>query len=66
MFLRPFSYQVTNPVTKGNIERLYELNPETAAEDHELFRKMNASDDFKKEMLKGAMRLQHGIFAFDQ
>jgi hypothetical protein len=37
------------------------LNPETAATEHELFRKMNESDDFKREMLKGAMALQHGI-----
>jgi hypothetical protein len=47
-------------VSRGNIERLYELNPETAATDYELFRKMNSSVEFKKEMLKGAMNLQHG------
>ena len=37
------------------------MNPETAAHDNELFRKMNESDDFKREMLRGAMALQHGI-----
>ena len=47
-------------MSRGNIERLYELNPETAATDYELFRRMNSSVEFKKEMLKGAMNLQHG------
>ena len=37
------------------------MNPETAATEDELFRKMNESEDFKKEILKGAMALQHGI-----
>jgi len=36
------------------------LNPETAATEHEFFRKMNESDESKKEILKGAMQLQHG------
>ena len=53
--------QVTDPISQGNIERLFKLNPETAASDHELFRMMNESDDFKREILKGAMALQHGI-----
>jgi len=39
---------------------LYTLDPETAATEHELFRKMNESDEFKREMLKGAMALQYG------
>jgi hypothetical protein len=57
---------VTDPISQGNIERLWKLNPETAATEHELFRKMNESDDFKKDMLKGAMLLQHGISSLDQ
>ena len=40
------------------------MDPETAATEHELFRKMNESEDFKREMLKGAMALQHGITSF--
>ena len=51
---------MTDPISRGNIERLFSLNPETAAEDHELFRKMNESEDFKREILRGAMALQHG------
>jgi 2-polyprenyl-6-methoxyphenol hydroxylase-like FAD-dependent oxidoreductase len=54
--------QVTDPITRANIERLYTVNPETAATEHELFRKMNESADFRREMLKGAMALQHGNF----
>ena len=53
---------MADPVSQGNIERLFSLNPETAAEDHEFFRKMNESEDFKREMLRGAMALQHGFF----
>jgi len=52
---------VTDPISQGNIERLFKLNPETAATEHELFRKMNESEEFKREMLKGAMALQHGM-----
>jgi hypothetical protein len=55
---------VTDPISRGNIERLYKYNPETAATDHELFRKMNESEDFRREMLKGAMALQHGTSKF--
>jgi len=55
---------VTDPISQGNIERLFKLDPETAATEHELFRKMNESEDFKREMLKGAMALQHGITSF--
>jgi hypothetical protein len=51
---------VTDPISQGNIERLFKLDPETAATEHELFRKMNESEEFKREMLKGAMALQHG------
>jgi hypothetical protein len=54
--------KIIDPVSRGNIERLYSLNPETAATDYELFRKMNESDDFKKKMLAAAMDIQHGIF----
>ena len=41
------------------------MNPDTAATDHELFRLMNApdGDEFKREMLKGAMALQHGTIS---
>lgn len=53
--------QVTDPISQGNIERLFKLNPETAASEHELFRMMNENDDVKREILKGAMALQHGI-----
>jgi 2-polyprenyl-6-methoxyphenol hydroxylase-like FAD-dependent oxidoreductase len=60
---RPFmvvlTRQVTDPISQGNIERLFSLNPDTAATDYELFRKMNESEEFKREMLKGAMALQH-------
>ena len=52
---------MTDPISQGNIERLFKLNPETAATEHELFRKMNESEEFKREMLKGAMALQHGM-----
>jgi hypothetical protein len=52
---------VTDPISQGNIERLWKLNPETAATENELFRKMNESEDFKREMMKGAMALQHGM-----
>ena len=52
---------MTDPISQGNIERLFGLNPETAATEHELFKLMNApnGDEFKREMLKGAMALQH-------
>jgi 4-nitrocatechol/4-nitrophenol 4-monooxygenase len=53
--------EVTDPISRDNIERLFSLNPETAATECELFRKMNESDEFKREMVKGAMALQHGI-----
>ena len=52
--------KVTDPISQANLEILWKLNPETAATVHELFRKMNESEDFKKEMLKGTMALQHG------
>ena len=55
---------MTDPISQGNIERLFKLDPETAATEHELFRKMNESEDFKREMLKGAMALQYGITSF--
>jgi len=42
---------------------LFKLDPETAATEHELFRKMNGSEEFKREMLKGAMALQHGTIS---
>jgi 2-polyprenyl-6-methoxyphenol hydroxylase-like FAD-dependent oxidoreductase len=54
--------EVTDPISQGNIEALWKLNPETAATEHELFRKMNEGDEFKREMLRGAMALQHGIW----
>lgn len=52
---------MTDPISQENIERLFGLNPETAATEHELFKLMNApnGDDFKREMLKGAIALQH-------
>ena len=53
-------WEVTDPISQENFERLWKLNPETAATEYELFRKMNESEDFKKEMLKSAMALQHG------
>jgi len=52
--------QVTDPTSRANIERLYTVNPETAAKECDLFRKMNESADFRREILQGAMRLQHG------
>jgi hypothetical protein len=51
---------VTDPISRANIERLYSLNPQTAATDDELFRKMNESPDFRRGIMEAAMRLQHG------
>ena len=55
------NWKVTDPISQENFEILWKLNPETAATKHELFRKMNESEDFKKEIFKCAMALQHGI-----
>lgn len=52
---------MTDPISKETFEKLWKSNPEKAATEDELFKKMNESDDFKREMLKGAMALQHGI-----
>jgi hypothetical protein len=39
---------------------LYSLNPETAAQDHEFFKKANESAEFRKSVMERAMVLQHG------
>jgi 2-polyprenyl-6-methoxyphenol hydroxylase-like FAD-dependent oxidoreductase len=52
--------KVTDPISRENIERCYKLNPETAATDYEMFRKMNESEDFRRQLMERAMTLQHG------
>jgi hypothetical protein len=56
--------EITDPLSRENLERLWKLNPETAATDDALFKKMNESEDFKREMLKGVMALHHGQIVF--
>jgi len=51
---------VTDPISQGNLERLFKLNPETAATEDEFFKKMNEDEEFKREIFKGSMALQHG------
>jgi hypothetical protein len=48
---------VTGRISRENVERLYKLNPDTAATEYELFRKMNESDDFKRAMLTASSPL---------
>jgi hypothetical protein len=56
--------KITDPVSRANIERLYSLNPETAATDHEFFRKANESAEYRRAVLQGAMALQHGNYNY--
>jgi hypothetical protein len=51
------SLLANSSISRENVERLYKLNPETAATEYPLFRQMNESDDFKRKMLSASSPL---------
>ena len=53
--------EITNPISKGNIERLYKLNPETAVQEDPFLKEMNEDlPAFEKKMEDAVLALIHG------